>query len=191
MQQHLKAVLSDILKQKWGLGFGGGEKDAYTTDSAKKSRRIWGAEEAEGDGGHESSGWGGQEDCLSDKGGGVLSLDGVETTASLLTLVLTVTLLLLLVLLLPSAQPPPLLDWDISASEDSPPLACVGCEPVDEDTEGSGGLLVSGAIDAMRMRLFNLLGVRGMCERWRIKKEIVDVIFHLRASSSCAFSSRT
>lgn len=121
----------------------------------------------------------------------MLSFDGVETMASLLTLVLTVTLLLLLVLLLPSAQPPPLFDWDISASEDSPPLGRVGCEPVDEDTEGSGGLLVSGVIDAMRMRLFNLLGVRGMCERWRIKKEIVDVIFHLRASSSCAFSSRT
>ncbi len=99
----------------------------------------------------------------------MLSLDGVETTASFLTPVLVVTLLPLLVLLLPSAQLPPLFDWDISTSEDSPPLACVGCEPVDEDTEGNGRLLVSGVIDAMRMRLFNLLGVRGMCEMRRMK----------------------
>ena len=102
-----------------------------------------------------------------------MSLDGVETTASFLTLVLTVTLLPLLVLLLPSAPPPPLFDWDVSASEDSPPLACVGCKTVDEDTEGSGRLLVSGAIDAMRMRLFNLLGVRGVCGMWRMKRLVM------------------
>ena len=64
----------------------------------------------------ESSGWGGQDDCLSDKGAGASSLDGVAGAGDCTVLVVPVPPLLL-VLILPQlifcAVPtltPPLLD---------------------------------------------------------------------------------
>lgn len=114
----------------------------------------------------ESSGWGGQDDCLSDKVAGASSLDGVAGAADCTVLVVPVPpLLFVLIWLIFCAIPtltPPLLDSSpvtaMPASDccwSSTHDVCRACEG---NVSDACVVLGSGSIEAMRIKLLSLQG---------------------------------
>jgi hypothetical protein len=171
----------------WGLA-------AYTTDNAKKSRRSFGAEAVDAEEGGESSGCGGQEDCLSATGVVVQSLEG-PSAAMVSILGLEPSWPLSLSFVLSMLQPfEPLL-----VSSAVPMICCAAAAPridggsIGDCADATSTLqLVSGTIDAMRMREFILWSsTKHKAAHAQVRGGRHVQLPDLRASSSCALSSRT
>ncbi len=138
--------------------------------------------------GGESSGWGGHDGCLMCGGGGLQSFDGVvtmavsEVTVVAVTLPLLLLMLLLLLLLFISMPAPP-----AALPRDSNPLTtpAVNCcapssfaarEVCGDDRDGAGSLLVSGTMEAMRIRVLSLTDMKRVREDARWEEENIVVV---------------